>query len=420
MTARRPLGKRFWIFWAAQSTSHLGDGLGLVAVPWVATLLTDSAVGVAAATSAGRLPWLLLALPAGVLVDRRDRLALMARANAAQAVLLVLLGWLLLAELVSLWGLLALAFLAGTAKVLSDTAAESAVPMLVGPEDLPRAGGHVRTADIVANDFLGRPLGGAALGLGAGVPFLANAVAAAASLPVLAAARRHGPARPPSQPSPAGGGVWSDVRAGLRLVRDDPTLRFLALVAVVLAAFYSAMVATQVLYVQRVLRVDALGFGLLLAVASVGAVLGSQLAGRIVTRFGWARAMLGAMWLMAAAFTGIGLAGSVPVVAALYLLTGLAVALSGVTTVSVRQRLAPPWALGRVSATFRMLSWGVSAAGMLGGGFLVAAGELLTSDPDATRVPYLAGALAVLVLLVHATRRLPALARAGAGPPPGR
>ena len=80
---------RYRLFLGAAGAANLGDGIGALAFPWVATLLTRDPAWIAFVAFAGRLPWLLLALPAGVITDRADRRRLIARADAARAALAV-------------------------------------------------------------------------------------------------------------------------------------------------------------------------------------------------------------------------------------------------------------------------------------------------------------------------------------------
>ena len=55
--------------WAGSLT---GDGLRVIALPLLAVSVNSSAAAVAAVAVASTLPWLLVAIPAGALVDRLD------------------------------------------------------------------------------------------------------------------------------------------------------------------------------------------------------------------------------------------------------------------------------------------------------------------------------------------------------------
>src|SRR5689334_10759483 len=99
MTTRRaaafpsaPLGRPFRLVWWAAALSGLGDGLVLAAFPLLAAELTDDPRLIVGVTVAGGLPWLLLALPAGVVVDRSDQRQLLVRVEAARTALLAVFG----------------------------------------------------------------------------------------------------------------------------------------------------------------------------------------------------------------------------------------------------------------------------------------------------------------------------------------
>ena len=73
--------RNYRLLFGAGVLTNLGDGMVALALPWMATLLTSDALAVAAVAAAGRLPWLLLSIPMGVVIDRTDRRKLIARAD---------------------------------------------------------------------------------------------------------------------------------------------------------------------------------------------------------------------------------------------------------------------------------------------------------------------------------------------------
>ena len=64
---KRPLGPGYWKLWTASVVSNLGDGLSIVAYPWLASALTRNPVAIAGIAVATRLPWLVFTLPAGLI-----------------------------------------------------------------------------------------------------------------------------------------------------------------------------------------------------------------------------------------------------------------------------------------------------------------------------------------------------------------
>jgi MFS family permease len=85
--AEPPLPSAYWRLWCASTLSNFGDGAFVAAVPLLAVTITQDPRLVSVVSAAVYLPWLLLSLPAGVLVDRHDRSTLMWRSQAVQAVI---------------------------------------------------------------------------------------------------------------------------------------------------------------------------------------------------------------------------------------------------------------------------------------------------------------------------------------------
>lgn len=133
--------RNFRLLFTAGALTNLGDGVLVLAVPWLAALMTRDAVAIAAVAAAARLPWLLFALPAGVIIDRSDRRKLIARADLMRAGIVLAILLLALGDPApgAIWALAGLAFLLGSAEVLRDNAAQTILPALVDPDDLEAA-----------------------------------------------------------------------------------------------------------------------------------------------------------------------------------------------------------------------------------------------------------------------------------------
>ena len=95
MTSHRSsnaLGAPFWWLLGGSAVSFVGDGVLLVALPLLAATLTRSPLVVSGVALAESLPWLLVALPAGALVDRLNRGRVMIVADLARFAALAALG----------------------------------------------------------------------------------------------------------------------------------------------------------------------------------------------------------------------------------------------------------------------------------------------------------------------------------------
>ena len=78
----------FKLFWAS-TISNLGDGIGLIAYPWLASAVTRNPLLISMVVVVQRLPWLLFSLPAGVITDRHDRKRLMVTSNTIRAIVTI-------------------------------------------------------------------------------------------------------------------------------------------------------------------------------------------------------------------------------------------------------------------------------------------------------------------------------------------
>ena len=91
-SANRSLGVNYRRLFAASTIANLGDGIGLIAYPWLATAITRDPFLIALVAVMQRLPWLLFSLPAGVITDRYERRTLMAWSNVARSFLALIVA----------------------------------------------------------------------------------------------------------------------------------------------------------------------------------------------------------------------------------------------------------------------------------------------------------------------------------------
>jgi MFS family permease len=366
------LGRSFYKAMVAAGFANLADGVLWVALPLLAVQLTRSPVLVAGATVAARLPW-LLAPVAGALADRLDRRQTMIRVNLVRTALLGGLALAVAADLASLPLLYAVAVLLGLAETLFDTSDQSLLPALVARGDLTRANSRLFAVELVANAFVGPPLGGllAVLGLAVafGVPAAAYLVGAAC-LALIAGSFR------PAGAAPAGSTrLRDDIAEGVRFVWRHPVLGPLAVMLGVqnmaFAAFYSVFVLFAV--APGPMGLSEAGFGIVTAALGVGSLLGTWLAVPAERRLGRFRTLVLTVVLNGASLVvPIVTAGAV-LVGASMVVSGVAIVLWNVVTVSLRQRITPDRLLGRMNASYRLVGWGTMPLGALLGGVLAEA-----------------------------------------------
>lgn len=397
---KKPLGSRFHRLFAVVTLTGVGDGLTFTALPWLATMLTSSAFLISLVTAANRLPWLLFSLPFGALVDRYPRHLLMAGASIVRAVMIAVLTLAVLGDWISIPLLVVLIFFFGTAKVMYDSTAQTIVPMIVPKSQLERANGLFSSAQLITSDILGGAVCGFLIMLGLPLPFLIDTITSTLSFPLLLGLKT---AKPAGETRPQRH-LGAETMEGLRFVGGHPLLRSLALFSIGITGTFSALVATQVLYMQEILGFDSFEFGLLISFATVGSILGGQCVTLLKKRFGARGSLLLSLLVMAIGYGLVGLNSQWAVVGGLYFICSFFVVVWSVLNLTFRQRLVPNELLGRVNGVFRFLSWGISSLGALFGGGLITIGAMFYDREWAIRSPYLVLCAVYLVLFFVARR----------------
>jgi predicted MFS family arabinose efflux permease len=362
----RPLA---WSNLAAQSAEQVG----LAAAPLLAVLAFGAGAGATGMLAAVQtLPFLLLSLPAGVLVDRLSPRALMVGAEVLRAAALLAVPGLAFAGVLSLPLLAAIGFAAAVGTVVFSVAAPSLVSALVPRAGLALANGRLELARSTA--FAAGPAIGGALVAWAG----ATAAFIAAGLLSLAAVAliRRVPAPAPATAPAARRTLLRDVAEGASFAWRHNLLRPILLTAVAWNLSWFVLQAVYVPYAVHRLGLGPDAVGATLGAYGAGMVAGALLAPRIVAamRLGLVIA-LGPLVSVAAAtaMTGSILVpgAALPVVA--FFLFGAGPILWTIGQTTLRQAVTPAPLLGRVSALMMMATTGARPLGAAIGGLVGAA-----------------------------------------------
>ncbi len=377
----------YWRQWLASVISNLGDGINFVAMPLLALSITTDERLISMTTFAIFLPWMLLALPIGVVVDRLDRQHLMMLANLVRAVLFVAIAIGAVTGHLSIWTLFGLLVVVGSCEVLFDSSAQAFLPMIVEPVHLARANGLLSAAEIVAGSIAGLSIGAFLFDVSPGLPFSSNAISFALAAGLILSIR---PSRMP--PFDLSSPFDQRLSSGLRWLRDHRLLRTLAAMFVLTNLGLMFGQGIFVKYAIDELGLNNVEFGLLLAITAMGAASGGLIAYRVIDTIGLRPAVIVPYLVFGTAQVVIGLARSAPLVAVAGFLLGAAITVWNVVTVTVRQRLIPGELFGRVNGAYRWLGAAASAAGVAAGGFVAYWTNL--------RMPYLVGGAITLTAAI--------------------
>ena len=422
---RTGLGPRYWRLWTASVVSNMGDGVALIAYPWLASAVTRNGLLIGLIAVAQRLPWLIFTLPAGVITDRFDRRKIMVTMDAVRAVVTIAVSVAVLvrqdvlpapAEIEAGLDLatdttlylivLAASLFFGFAEVLRDNASQTILPAIVAPENLEKANGQMWGVEMVANSFVGPPLGSLLIGIAFSLPFFFDAgtfaVAAAMVWLITGAFRADG-----HEETSATKIDWKgEIAEGFGWLWRHPLLRPMAVILGFMNGLGMMSFATLVLFSQEILNTSAFEFGLLTTGAAVGGLAGTFLASRISARLGSGVSLYITLASGIVIPAVVGLSSHWALVWAAmipFTFTGM---LWNVITVSLRQTIIPDRLLGRVNSVYRFFAWGMMPIGSAIGGLLVVLVELGGNRELALRMPWFVEAAAYLLLLIYAAPKL--------------
>ncbi|WP_394769923.1 MFS transporter [Lacisediminihabitans sp.] len=371
MVSRRGLGGAFSNLFTANLASSLGDGIARTAAPLLAARLTHDPVLIAGVAALALLPWLLFAIPSGILIDRIDRRRALALANTVRTVLAVALAVLAGTGTLTIWWLYLVIFVYGTFETLYDGAIRAVVPSIVGRADLARANSRIEAGELVVQNLLSGPFTSALFAISVLIPLGTNALVFAVAvvlaflLPKAASGRQFAATR--DEPTVAWYRQFVD---GFRFIVANRMLRTLWFFSTFVGICVSAATASFVLYLLGPLGLPEALYGVFLLTGAAGGVLGAALASRLGSWLGAGLAMAIATLLDALALL---FAGVVPVLWAVglgFFVSTFAVTVWNILVMSLRQSIIPGRLLGRVHGTWRTLLWGSMPVGSIIGGLI--------------------------------------------------
>lgn len=379
-----------------------GNGISIVAFPWLVLQRTGSALDASIVAMAGTLPLLAATLIAGAAVDflGRRRVSMISDTLSALSVATVpVLALLFGAQAVNVAALAGLAALGALFDPAGMTARETMLPEAAG-----RAGWTLDHANSVYEAvfnlayIVGPGIGGLLIATLGGIDTMwVTAAAFVLSIAAIAVLRLEGAGRP--DPAAMSGGVWAGIVEGLRFVWHNKVLRTLAFVDLAATGLYMPM--ESVLFPKYFTdRNEPAQLGWVLMALSVGGLIGA-LGYAVMSKYTRRRTvMLTAVLTLGVAMTVIAFLPPLPVILVLCAVVGFVYGPIAPIYNYVMQTRAPQHLRGRVVGVMGSLAY---AAGPLG---LILAGPL--ADAAGLHATFLALSLPMLALGVAAVF-LPAL-----------
>ena len=394
--------------WFTLTVTSFGAQVTNLALPLTAALLlhaTPLQMGILVALET--LPFALVSLHAGVLIDRVRKLPVVIACNLARGVALLALPLAAFTQTLSIELMYVVGFFCGVQNVIGGAAYQVLLAQLAGRKRLVEANAKIALGETSAA-LVGPGLAGGLIQVFT-APFaiLLDAVAFLASGLVLRRMQLRNDVVHDAAPAP----VMRQIVEGLKLVVHNRTLFALAWLSGLWQFLHHMQIAVLILFATRELGLSAGAIGMVYMAGGLGCVLAAASAERLSARFGVGPVIVHGLILTALAWQAFGLVSG-PVWAATLLLGAAMLVfdfggvLYGINYLALRQAITPDRLLGRMTATMRFFTVAMAPLGSLVGGalatFVGLRGTLLT-------VGVLGLALAVAAVLWSPVRRHHAL-----------
>lgn len=268
--------RNFRLFWVGQIVSNVGTAVQVVAEGWLVYELTESTFWLGMVSFLALLPVIPISLLGGVLIDRYPRRKVILATQVGLMVQAAIFGLLAITDRLSLGTIVLLYFVFGALLAIDHPARRAFVVELVDRDSLANA---VALNGAIFNfaSLVGYALSGLLIAaVGAGGTMLLNSATYLAPIAALLLIRvpdvRHDAGGQPLR------SAWLE---GFRALLADRTMVATVALMAVVGGLAWPVYGMMPAFAQEVLHTGAVGLGLLLAAAALGAVIGTFVVARL-------------------------------------------------------------------------------------------------------------------------------------------
>jgi MFS family permease len=366
------LSREFRRLWGSLTITSFGAQVTNLALPLTAAVLlhaTPMQMGILVALET--LPFALVSLHAGVLLDRMRKLPVVVFSDVTRGLALLVIPLAAFTDVLSVEVLYVVGFFCGVQNVVGGAAHQVLIAQLAGRKRLVEANAKISLGE-TSSALVGPGLAGALIQL-VTAPFAILIDACAFLFSALLLRRLRVP-HDVAHPGPRAS-VTAEIVEGLKLVWHNRTLLGLAWIAGLWQVLHHMQLAVLVLFATRELALSPGAIGLAYMFGGLGCILAAATAERLSKRHGVGPVILLGLMLTVVGWVAYGLIGG-PVWFATIAL-GLAMlmfdfggVLWGINYLALRQAITPDRLLGRMTATMRFLTVAAAPLGSLAGGAL--------------------------------------------------
>lgn len=344
--------RSFLLLWSGQIVSAVGTQITMLAFPLLILALTHSPAEAGILGAVRSLPFIILTLPAGVMVDRWDRKRTMIVCDTVRVFALGSIPVAVLLAHLSIVQLAVISLIEGTMFTFFNVAETACLPQVVTKEQLPDAVGLGSTVDSVSI-LIGPSLSGALYAAGRMLPFLVDAISYGISVISLLFIRTEFQEERVALPR----SMWSEAREGMVWLWRRPTLRFLAIVIGTLNLFSMGYPIIMIVRAQE-LHANSFVIGILFATGGIGSMVGALTIGPLQRRFSVGKIIVVGCWIWSITWIPFAIAPDLFWFAVANVVGWLIVPIVMGTQYGYRLAVIPDELQGRVQSVFKLIAFG--------------------------------------------------------------
>ena len=362
--------RNYRLYFLGQAVSQTGTWIDKIAQAWLVLALTHSAVAVGILAACQFVPFSVLGLFGGVVVDLLDAWRTVVWTQTIRMVLAATLAGIVVAGVAQVWMIYVLALLTGIVLVLDAPSRQSLTFRMVGRSELPNAVA-LNSSLFNAARIVGPGIGGVLIAtVGVGTAFVINAasfIAVLAGVLLMDSSSLVRLERPEAQPT-----LLNGLREGVAYARRSPHVRLLLAMLIGISTIAMNFNVLLPVLARQTLESGPQVFGLIAACFGAGALVGGLLAAALA-RASWKAIVAGAGGLGVAELVLAPQHSLVPA-AVLLFCVGVCFTLYTANSNAVLQLRAPDHLRGRVIGFYYFAFNGLAPLGGLLTGWLAATG----------------------------------------------
>ena len=355
----------FRLLWIGACTSTIGTWMQVVAQSWLVLDISKSARMLGLDAFLANIPIFLFSLIGGVVADRVSRRHLLMGSQWVQLACAFTLAALLALNVVHIWHILALSFIAGTAQSFGGPAYSALVPTLVDKEDVPNA---IALNSIQFNlaRVIGPVLGGIAMAKwGATWCFSLNGASFLAPIISLMLLRMS------FQPQPTGETILDSMKQGFGFIRKQGGMEALIVLAFCMTAFAIPMITFLPVFAKVIFRGGPTTFTILLVFSGLGSIAGALTVAALGNVHNKGRIALLTLMAMGGTMAGFALSKNLVLSCILLFLSGAALICGFTMISSLVQLITANEMRGRVMSVYNVAFRGGMPLGSVVSGWLI-------------------------------------------------